>query len=469
MLGRWLGSDAPAIVSASGIVTGDQLLRQAAGASALVDELGLSPGTPLPVLMDETPTSIAMAVGGAMSRRPLAPLGTKFAVADLAEIVRHLDTRHLFASPERAEMGEAVAASAGVALHVIDDSLPMLDPLEIRCQATDTALIVHTSGTTGRAKPVHLRHEPLVARVDVYQEVMGIGPGDRYCSASAFYHTAGSAMIFTVLPMGVAIIPMDWFSVEGWRLSGRLGVTCSLLVPTMIDILLAEGALADANPKVLQYGASPIHPDTLRAAMEALPNTRFLQIFGQTELSPISYLDHADHLRAAAGRPDLLTSAGRPIRGTSMRIEQPDDEGIGEIAVRAAHAFVVDEDGWRRTGDLGLIDDEGYLHLHGRINDRIIRGGENIYPSEIEAALSSHPSVREAAVVGVPDRRWGETVRAVVVPNDPAAPPDLVQLRQHVARLVAGFKVPSEFVLIDELPRNPSGKILRRALRDRGG
>lgn len=469
MLGRWLGSDAPAIVSASGIVKGDQLLRQAAGASALVDELGLLPGTPLPALMDETPTSIAMAVGGAMSRRPLAPLGTKFSVADLAEIVRHLDTRHLFASPERAELGEAVAASAGVALHVIDDSLPMLDPLEIRCQAADTAVIVHTSGTTGRAKPVHLRHEPLVARVDVYQEVMGIGPGDRYCSASAFYHTAGSAMIFTVLPMGVAIIPMDWFSVEGWRLSGRLGVTCSLLVPTMIDILLTEGALADANPKVLQYGASPIHPDTLRAAMETLPNTRFLQIFGQTELSPISYLGHADHLRAVAGRPDLLTSAGRPIRGTSMRIEQPDDEGIGEIAVNAAHAFVVDDDGWRRTGDLGLIDAEGYLHLHGRINDRIIRGGENIYPSEIEAALSSHPSVREAVVVGVPDRRWGETVRAVVVPNDPAAPPDLVQLRQHVARLVAGFKVPSEFVLIDELPRNPSGKILRRALRDRGG
>jgi acyl-CoA synthetase (AMP-forming)/AMP-acid ligase II len=336
------------------------------------------------------------------------------------------------------------------------------------CAADDTAVIVHTSGTTGRAKPVHLRHAPLVARVGVYQDVMGIGPGDRYCSASAFYHTAGSAMIFTVLPMGVAIIPMDWFSVEGWRLSGRLGVTCSLLVPTMIDILLAEGALADANPKVLQYGASPIHPDTLRAAMADLPNTRFLQIFGQTELSPISYLDHADHLRAAAGRPDLLTSAGRAIQGTRINIEQPDDDGIGEIAVKAAHAFASDDDGWRRTGDLGLIDAEGYLHLHGRINDRIIRGGENIYPSEIEAAVSSHPSVREAAVVGVPDRRWGETVRAVVVPNDPALPPDLDELRQHVASLVAGFKVPAEFVLTDELPRNPSGKILRRALRGEG-
>jgi acyl-CoA synthetase (AMP-forming)/AMP-acid ligase II len=434
----------------------------------MFDELGVMPGTPLPALMDETPVSIAVAVGGAMSRRPLAPLGTKFSVADLAEIVRHLDTPHLFASPERAELGAAVAAAAGVVLHVVSDTLPMLDPLEIVCAADDTAVIVHTSGTTGRAKPVHLRHAPLVARVGVYQDVMGIGPGDRYCSASAFYHTAGSAMIFTVLPMGVAIIPMDWFSVEGWRLSGRLGVTCSLLVPTMIDILLAEGALADANPKVLQYGASPIHPDTLRAAMADLPNTRFLQIFGQTELSPISYLDHADHLRAAAGRPDLLTSAGRAIQGTRINIEQPDDDGIGEIAVKAAHAFASDDDGWRRTGDLGLIDAEGYLHLHGRINDRIIRGGENIYPSEIEAAVSSHPSVREAAVVGVPDRRWGETVRAVVVPNDPALPPDLDELRQHVASLVAGFKVPAEFVLTDELPRNPSGKILRRALRGEG-
>lgn len=469
MLAQWSGSDAPAIVSEHGFVIGDQLLRQAAGASALVDELGLPPGTALPALMDETPSSIAMAVGGAMSRRPLAPLGTKFSVADLAEIVRHLAADHLFTSPERAELGEAVAAAAGVRLHVVDDSLPLLEPLDSICAPDDTALIVHTSGTTGRAKPVHLRHAPLVARVDVYQEVMGIGRGDRYCSASAFYHTAGSAMIFTVLPMGVAIIPMDWFSVEGWRLSGRLGATCSLLVPTMIDILLETGALADASPKVLQYGASPIHPDTLRAAMEALPKTRFLQIFGQTELSPISYLDHADHLRAADGRPDLLTSAGKPIRGAEITIEQPDEAGIGEIAIRAPHAFVVDADGWRRTGDLGLLDDEGYLHLHGRVNDRIIRGGENIYPVEVEAAIASHPSVREAAVVGVPDRRWGETVRAVVVPVDPADPPDLDQLRTYVAGQLAGFKVPAEFVVIDELPRNPSGKVLRRALRDGGG
>jgi long-chain acyl-CoA synthetase len=127
--------------------------------------------------------------------------------------------------------------------------------------------------------------------------------------------------------------------------------------------------------------------------------------------------------------------------------------------------FQVDEDGWRRTGDLGAISDEGYLTLHGRVNDRIIRGGENVYPIEIEHVLAGHPGVREVAVVGVPDRKWGELIKAVVVPTNLGAPPEAEHLRTYIADRLAHFKVPAVIEFASELPRNPAGKILRRQLR----
>jgi acyl-CoA synthetase (AMP-forming)/AMP-acid ligase II len=311
-----------------------------------------------------------------------------------------------------------------------------------------------------------MRQGALAQRASVYGRTMGIGPGDRYCSASPFYHTASVTMDATVLALGAAIIPQDWFSVENWGRAGRLGVTHALLVPTMIEMLLAAGALGSAAPKLLQYGAMPIHPDTVRAALVELPTTRFLQIFGQTEFSPITSLSHEDHLRAIDDRPALLRSVGRPVVGTELVIESPDDDGVGQIAVRAVHGFQADADGWRRTGDLGRVDDEGFVYLHGRVNDMIIRGGENIYPVEIEQALRGHLAVLDVAVVGIPDRRFGEVVKAVVVPTDAAAPPDPGELGAHLASLLAHFKLPAKYEFVAELPRNPAGKVLRRRLVD---
>jgi acyl-CoA synthetase (AMP-forming)/AMP-acid ligase II len=465
VLDRWLGSTTPAIVDDDGEVSGDELIRFAGGASAWYDELGFASGDAVPALMDESRTSIAMVVGGALSRRPVAPLGTKLSVDDLVVAVKGLDARHLFVDPERVDLAERVAAQSGVNLVVVDHPLAAADPVDRHSEADDAVVIVHTSGTTGQPKPIRLTQGPLAARVAVYQEVMGIGAGDRFCSASPFYHTAGVAMDVTVLPMGVAIIPQDWFSIDNWRRAGRLGATLVLLVPTMIEMLLDAGALADARPRVLQYGAMPIHPETLKATLVTLEGTRLLQVFGQTEASPIAFLSHDDHLRANEDRPDLLLSVGRPVQGCELRVEGADAHGIGELALRAPHVFQRDADGWRRTGDLGSISDEGFVFLHGRANDRIIRGGENIYPSEIETALAHHPGVREAAVVGVPDRKWGEIVKAVVVPADGTSPPAEDELRAHLAERLAHFKLPAMYEFVTELPRNPSGKVLRRALR----
>jgi len=465
VIGHWSDSDVAAIVDDDGEVSGRDLLGLAAGASALFDEYGFAPGDGVPALIDETREAIAMLVGGGLSRRPLAPLGTKMPADDLAYSVRGLGAKHLFTSADKLELAEQVARLSGAELVVIDGTITPASPIDAPCEDDDTVVIVHTSGTTGHAKAIRQKQRELVARVAIYQELLELEPGDLYCSASPFYHTASVAMDVTVLGMGAGIIPQGWFSVENWRRAARYGVSCALLVPTMIDTLLAAGALSDASPKVLQYGAMPIHPDTLRAALAALPGTRMLQIFGQTEASPIAYLSHEDHLRAITDTPELLLSVGHAVRGAELAVENPDEDGIGEIILRAPHSFQVDEDGWRRTGDLGTISDDGYISLQGRANDRIIRGGENIYPMEVENALLDHPGIREAAVVGIPDRRWGEVVKAVVVSTDPASPPTADELQAFLANKIAHFKLPAVIAFADELPRNPSGKILRRQLK----
>jgi acyl-CoA synthetase (AMP-forming)/AMP-acid ligase II len=462
--GQWRGSDRPAVVAPEVVWSGDEQQCRAGGAAAWLDAAGFAPGACVPALVDETPTAVALAAGATLSGRALAPLGTRLPALELAVAVKAFSGAGLVATPDSEALAADVARLTGVPLHVLDGPPPPAAEPDVACRSDDVAVVVHTSGTTGAPKPVPIRHRELVARISIYGGAMGIGPGDRYSSASPFHHTAGVTMVFTVLGRGAAIIPQAWFSVDGWREAGRLGLTHALLVPTMIDLLLAHGALADAAPRLLQYGAAPIDPATLRAALAELPRTEFLQIFGQTEVSPITALTHADHLRGLEERPELLSTVGRAVPGVEVRVEGADGDGIGEIAVRAPHAFVTDDDGWRRTGDLGRISDDGYVTLHGRTHDRIVRGGENIYPAEVEQALASHPGVREVAVVGVPDRRYGECVKAVVVPFDPGAPPSVDELRAHARERVAAFKVPAIVELVDALPRNANGKVVRRML-----
>jgi acyl-CoA synthetase (AMP-forming)/AMP-acid ligase II/alkylation response protein AidB-like acyl-CoA dehydrogenase len=461
---QWVGSDRAAIVTSDFTWSGDELARRAGGAAAWLDALGFERGSFVPCLVDESADAIALAVGATLSGRIPAPLGTKMPAADLAVALRGLGACLLIAEDRLSDLASEAAALAGATVVVLG-AVPLGPIVCIDVDEDSPALVIHTSGTTGAPKAIIPSHRQLAARVGIYSATMPIGSADRYCSASPFAHTAGITMVFTVLALGASVIPQDWFSIEKWRQAGQLGMTCGLLVPTMIDLLLDAGALADAQPRVLQYGASPIHPDTLAAALRALPDTQFIQIFGQTEVSPISCLTHQDHLLAMDGRPDLLRTVGRVAHGAELQVEHPDGDGIGELAIRSPHTFAADVDGWRRTGDFGRIDDEGFITLHGRTNDRIIRGGENIYPVEIEQALIGHQGIREAAVVGIADRRWGEIVKAVVVAEDAAEPPPIAELQQHVRDRLAHFKVPAIVEFVVELPRNSGGKVIRRQLR----
>lgn len=470
MVAGWLTRDDPAVVTTGTVWSGVELLARAAGAAAHLGAVTSRPG-PVPALFTSTATSFAYVIAGASAARPIAPLGPRLTEHELAPCVEGLGVSApgaevLLTEPEFLPVASAVAARTGVEVVVVTEPPPGdAASLDLAPSPDAPCFFLHTSGTTGTPKAVPYAQGRLAHRVRVNAALCALGPGAVYATASPFHHIAGFGNYAVALAAGAALVPLARFTVDTWTGLVDVGVTNALTVPTVLEILLDADALAIPTLRVLQYGASPIHPDTLRRTLAVVPDVRLVNIFGQTEGSPVACLTGDDHRRIAEeGRDDLLASVGRAAPGVELWIDDPDDSGVGEVLARADHFFLPGADGVLHTGDLGRLDDDGYLFLAGRRGDKIIRGGENVYPVEVEQVLERHPGIREAAVVGVPDRRLGECVKAVVVASDPADPPAAEELRGHVRDQLAGFKVPTEWEFVDELPRNAAGKLLRRRL-----
>jgi acyl-CoA synthetase (AMP-forming)/AMP-acid ligase II len=442
--------------------SGSELLARAGGAGQFLRQL-VAPTTVVPALLSTTSSSIALTLGGALTDRPLAPLGTRLSVQELTLLVRGLEADVLLCDEANRDLAALVAAAAGVATAVATE-LPAVDPDFTATSPGSVVLVLHTSGTTGHPKAVRVRDAAVYHRARAYQAAMGLSGGDLYCSTGGFHHTGGVGMLFVAAACGAGLVPFPRFSVDAWKALAQLRPTCALLVPTMIDLLLEEKALADVALRGLHYGTAPIHPDTLRAALRALPGTEFTQAYGMTEGGPISMLGHADHLRAAAGEFHLLTSVGQLVPSIEARFDDVAGDGVGELVARGGQIFQPGPDGWLHTGDLGRTDEEGFLYLQGRKGDKIIRGGENVFPLEVERVLELHDQVREAAVIGIASRRWGQTLKAVIVAKDLDDPPDVSVLVEHARDHVARFKVPEDWEFTTELPRNAAGKLLRNHL-----
>jgi acyl-CoA synthetase (AMP-forming)/AMP-acid ligase II len=443
--------------SSSGIVAWSraELARTAAGAAELLDRAGARPGENVAALLSARPASAAALLAGALTGRPLAALGPRMTHRELLGCLDRLDGSVLLADEESLKVAAPLAEATGRALVRIEDLRPS-DRALTPCDDPDSIAFT-------MLKIVPAREAALAHRSEVNAAALELRPGDRFVSAALFHHVAGLGNLAVSLARGVTLIMLPTFSVDAWQALDESAPTHAITVPSVIETLLEAGALRLPSLRRLAYGGSPMHPDTVRRVRAALPGVGLVQLFGQTEGSPLTVLRPRDHEAAAAGRDELLRSVGRAVPGAELRIHAPGSDGIGEVWARAGHSLVVDEAGWQHTGDLGRLDD-GYLYLSGRLGDRIIRGGENVFPVEVEQVLLSHPEIREAAVVGVPDRRLGETVKAFLVPTDPAAPPDPTDLRAHARHQLAGFKVPTAWEFTAGLPRNASGKILRREL-----
>ncbi len=258
-------------------------------------------------------------------------------------------------------------------------------------------------------------------------------------------------------------------------------INIAFMVPAVILMMLQAPTIETADLSSLKqviYGASPIAEDVLRRAQDRF-GCDFIQVYGLTETTGAgTYLPPEAH-DPARGK---LRSCGLPNPGMEVAIigddGQPVAQGaVGEIMIRGgaimkaywnradATAEAIDADGWFKTGDAGYLDEEAYVYIHDRVKDMIVSGGENIYPAEVENALFGHPSVADAAVIGVPDDRWGEAVKAIIV-RKPGEAADAGAIIQWAKTQIAGYKVPKSIDFIDALPRNPSGKILRRELRE---
>jgi acyl-CoA synthetase (AMP-forming)/AMP-acid ligase II len=347
----------------------------------------------------------------------------------------------------------------------------------------DIVGLCFTSGTT--ALPKGVMHSQRMTKTLTYQTIIERRlPADAFhYSPAPLFHVAGMVYAYAGVSRGHTTLIMDFEPrrILHWMQEGHL--TGCFFVPTMISTLLqTEGVRASeyAQLESIAYGAAPMTPNLLRRAIDTF-GCEFINMFGAgTEAGLQTILTPEDHRRALAGDEHLLGSIGRPAWNVDLRLcdEEMNDVvpgEVGEIVTRSdgvmsgyldmpEESAQVIVDGWFRGGDLAWQDDDGYLYLAGRAKDMIIRGGENIYPIEIEGVLADYPGVVEVAIVGAPDDHWGEIVRAHVV-IAAGADFDIADVTRYCRARLAGYKVPTEFRVETELPKNASGKVLKRELR----
>ena len=338
----------------------------------------------------------------------------------------------------------AVDLNDAAELTQTEADLPLLgehDMDDLQCR-------ILTSGTSGEPQPVSLTYGNFLFSAVGSAFNLGVDPRDRWLCCLPLSHVAGLSIILRSVIYGTTAVLMDGFETEqvaNTLVNGDISVVS--LVPTQLIRLLEAGADL-SRPRALLIGGGPVPPDALRQALDR--GATVVQTYGLTQTcSQVTTLAPEDAARK-------LGSAGRPLLTTHVRIED------GEILVQGPTVSrdALDADGWLRTGDLGRIDEEGFLYVTGRKKDVIVTGGENVMPSEVEAVLVSHPGVADAAVVGRPDPEWQEAVHALVVLGEGAEASE-EELRAHCADSLAGFKVPKRVEFVSSLPRTASGKLLR--------
>ncbi|MFI0448279.1 long-chain-fatty-acid--CoA ligase [Actinomadura sp. 6N118] len=361
------------------------------------------------------------------------------------------------------------------------------DPAPVDDSTIETAstfVQLYSSGTTGLPKGVMLSHDNFTSVLPLTNELWGITGDAVLMVAMPMYHVAGSALAVCVVFDGITgVIVREPDPVGIAKAIERDRVTHVFLVPVLLQFmqLMPEVAEADMSSlKLLLYGASPISEDVMRGAMKMLPGTEFMQVYGLTETTgAITTLPPADHVPGGP-KPDRLRSAGIPNPQCQLKIVDPatmEEVPLGQVGeilcqtpqnmqgywgMPEATSSALLEDNWFRTGDAGYLDEDGYLYIHDRVKDMIISGGENIYPAEVENVVMSHPAVTDCAVIGVPDDKWGETPKAIVVLSEDLSEQDLID---YCRERLAHFKCPTSVERRDAIPRNPTGKILKRELR----
>jgi long-chain acyl-CoA synthetase len=340
--------------------------------------------------------------------------------------------------------------------------------------------LVYTSGTTGHPKGVIVTHADVLANVDHLNYWMPYREGGVHLHAAPIFHILDFPFMFAAPAFGICQVAIPKFSPQSFcETVERERITQSVLVPTMINLLIQFSELEKydlSSLETLAYGGSPVAPELIHRIREVLPNLKLIQGYGLSETGFLTGLQDHEHTE------DRLMSCGRTCPGIDLRVvdesgKELEAGGHGELVVRGANVMrsywnnpeetkPAFRDGFFRTGDVGYRDANGYFYILDRLKDMIVTGGENVYSGEVEAVIYQHPAVREVAVFGIPDPRWGELVAACVV-RRPGKTLSEDELIAHCRRALANYKVPRRVELSDaELPKSGTGKILKRILRE---
>jgi fatty-acyl-CoA synthase len=458
--------------------------------------LGQKPGARIGYMGMNSDRYFEVQLGACKANTVLVGVNWRLAGPEVVYVLNDAGCEVMFVGAEFVPMIEKIKSECPQLKHVIAvdgghtswpayeawrDSQSDRDPM-VPIKADDDAIQLYTSGTTGHPKGVQLTHGNYVAFFKASQDAnwADFSVGDPNLVAMPNFHVAGVNMGLTTLAQGCLGVVIKTVTPDAvFDMIEKFRIQNMFLVPAVILMLVQHPRIKTTDiscVKRMFYGASPITEELLKTAQAIFKDCGFFQLYGLTEtVGGGTALQPADH------RGNLLRSCGKPYPGLDIKVVSEDGKevkqgDVGEILIRGgvvmkgywnkadATAKSI-KDGWFYTGDAGYFDADGFLFIHDRVKDMIVSGGENIYPAEVENAVFGHAAVADVAVIGVPDEKWGEAVKAIVVlkPGSTATAEEIIAWTR--AR-IAGYKLPKSVDFIEALPRNPSGKILRRELRE---
>ncbi len=488
--------DAVATVCAGRVRTHAESIDRIARLAAGLQVLGIRDGERAAILAFNSDRYHELLAATLWAGGAVVPVNLRWSVVEIADSLAEVDARVLVVDEAFAGHAEGLLDRHPGLAHVVhagdgpspdgtlgfEQLIADHQPVEDARRGDDhLAIVCYSGGTTGRSKGVMLSHANiLTSTLGTLASGYAYPEGAACLHAAPMFHAAGLATWCAQLVRGGRQVMIPGFEpVAVLSAIAEHGVTDVVLVPTMVQLVVDHPRIGEFDLSSLErvlYAASPMSEVLLDRAMKALPNARFVQAYGMTELSPVAtLLGSADHEHPAHRR-----SVGRAAPHAEVRIVGLDDVELprgqaGEVVVRGGHVMRGYWDrpadtaealrgGWMHTGDGGYMDDEGYIYLTDRIKDMVITGGENVYSVEVENVLCQHPAVAAAAVIGVPDNRWGERVHAVVVPAT-GQTVTLEELTDFCKERIAGYKTPRSLEVVETLPLSSAGKVLKRELR----
>jgi fatty-acyl-CoA synthase len=481
--------DKKCLVSEKRAVTYRELAADILALAQKFKEIGITPGDRVAILDVDSIAYLESLYALASMGAVAVPLNYRQRVPELRYQIGHSGARLLLAGERYRESAEALRSDLALGWRPIEAfvssntrNAPAGNPAEMNGVDAGTPFaICYTSGTTGRPKGAVLSQRSAYLRGFKFNAEFGLKPNDVFHIASPMFHISAINLLFAGIMRGCTLVIHPQFHLQDtMRRVRENGVTFLLIVPTMLAMMAEEpdfGPDYFGRVRLIMYTAAPMSPPLLRKLMHVYRGD-MVQALGQTEDLPQCILDADDHRAAFAGSLKRLESVGRPAIGVALKICDDDGQAlaageIGEIVTRGGTAMdgywndPVEtartlREGWVHSGDLAYRDEHGYVYLAGRKKHLIIRGGENVYPAEVERALLEAPGVQDAVVVGLPDERWGEIIVAAVVPS---ATLQSEALLAHCKEVLASYKCPDRIVIRESLPYNAAGKVERHVLQ----